>query len=366
MKNNNINLLDLNIEELSKFCKSFGEKSYHAKQLQQWIYKNNIYDFEKMTNLPKSLRKKLKEHSFIKIPNVINQLISSDGTYKWLIEADKNGAIETVYIPQKLRKTLCISSQIGCPIKCSFCFTGMQGFLRNLTTGEIINQLCIANIMLNKSLDSENRITVKKNNSNDIKITNVVIMGMGEPLLNYNSVINAIRIMLDNNAYSLSRRHIVISTSGIVPMIDKLRIDLPVALAISLHATNDILRDKLVPINKKYPINKLISACHRYSEVAPHNFITFEYCMLNNINDQEIHAYELISLISNIKCKINLIPFNSFGKSIFTCSKISQIKHFANILNNAGIITTIRKTRGNDINASCGQLSGIVKTNIKN
>ena len=285
----------------------------------------------------------------------MSQHISSDGTIKWLFDVGGGDAVEAVFIPEDDRGTLCISSQAGCAVGCRFCSTGHQGFSRNLKTGEIVAQLWFAEHFLRKHLGRSERV-----------ISNVVMMGMGEPLQNYSELVPALRVMLDDHGYGLSRRRVTVSTSGVVPMIDRLALDCPVALAVSLHAPNDALRDNLVPLNKKYPIAELLQACDRYLAHAPRDFITFEYCMLDGVNDQPEHAFELISLIKahaskGVWCKFNLIPFNPFPASGLTRSAAEQVRAFAKILSDAGIVTTIRKTRGDDIDAACGQLAGDVK-----
>lgn len=356
-----INLLDLNPKQLINYCEELGEKPFRAKQLQQWIYQYGVIDFTKMTNLTESFRKKLISFAIVNPPTIISDLISIDGTRKWLVNIGNNNAIETIFIPEKNRGTLCISTQIGCAINCCFCFTGKQGFNRNLSVSEIIGQLWIAELKLRKTKG------IPLGPNGERQISNVVMMGMGEPFLNFKSTVSALKLMLDNNSYGLSRRHIIISTSGVVPMIHKLSQECPVVLAVSLHAPNDNLRNQLIPLNKKYPLNELIAACKHYLIFSPRNFITFEYCMLDGVNDTNAHAHELISLIyeNNMQCKFNLIPFNSFPQSNFKCSNEERIKEFRHILINSGIVTTIRKTRGNDINAACGQLAGKVQDRKK-
>lgn len=361
MVSSTINLLDFDAQGLLAYCESLGEKPFHAKQLQRWIHQHNIVDFDSMTDLKKSLREKLKEHAVIPVTSIVNDYISTDGTRKWLIDVGKGNAVETVYIPEGSRGTVCVSSQVGCAVNCRFCSTGKQGFFRNLTTGEIIGQLRMAKFALHASFGASANYTTGIEGKDKRIVTNVVMMGMGEPLLNYNAVVSAMCLMLDNNAYGLSRRRVTLSTSGVVPMIDRLGVDLPVALAVSLHASNNTLRDTLVPLNRKYRLCELMAACQRYLKVAPRDFITFEYCMLNGVNDSEAHARELLALTRDMPCKFNLIPFNPFPESKLICSKPEQIQRFAHILIDAGIVTTVRKTRGSDINAACGQLSGTVK-----
>ncbi|WP_426338973.1 23S rRNA (adenine(2503)-C(2))-methyltransferase RlmN [Pseudoduganella sp. S-14] len=353
------NLLDFDPEQLVAYCAELGEKPFRAKQLQRWIHQFGASDFDSMTDLAKSLREKLKTRAHIVAPAVISDHTSADGTRKWLVDVGNGNAVETVFIPEENRGTLCISTQAGCAVNCRFCSTGKQGFNRNLTVGEIIGQLWMAEFALRQTKG------IEPGPKGERQITNVVMMGMGEPLLNYGPTATALKLMLDDNAYGLSRRRVTLSTSGVVPMIDKLSQDVPVALAVSLHASNDKLRDELVPLNKKYPLKDLLAACKRYLEFAPRDFITFEYCMLDNYNDTDEHARELIALVNHpefgVNCKFNLIPFNPFPESGLLRSKNPRIKAFAEILMNAGIVTTIRKTRGDDIDAACGQLAGEVK-----
>jgi 23S rRNA (adenine2503-C2)-methyltransferase len=351
------NLLDLDPAQLVAYCGELGEKPFRAKQLQRWIHQFGAANFDDMTDLAKSLREKLKTRAQIVSPTVISDHISSDGTRKWLVDVGQGNAVETVYIPEENRGTLCISTQAGCAVNCRFCSTGKQGFNRNLTVGEIIGQLWMAEFELRKSKG------IEPGPKGERQITNVVMMGMGEPLLNYEPTVTALKLMLDDNAYGLSRRRVTLSTSGVVPMIDKLSQDCAVALAVSLHASNDSLRDGLVPLNKKYPLKELMAACKRYLEFAPRDFVTFEYCMLDGVNDTDTHAHELIALVrdSDVPCKFNLIPFNPFPESGLLRSKNPRIKAFAQILIDAGIVTTVRKTRGDDIDAACGQLAGEVQ-----
>ncbi|MCI3204655.1 MULTISPECIES: 23S rRNA (adenine(2503)-C(2))-methyltransferase RlmN [Pandoraea] len=347
------NLLDYDPDGLAAYCGTLGEKPFRARQLQRWIHQMGAADFDGMTDLAKSLREKLKTRANIVAPAAITDHLSADGTRKWLLDVGNGNAVETVYIPEETRGTLCVSSQAGCAVNCRFCSTGKQGFSRNLTLGEIIGQLWMAEFALRRDLGREGK--------NERVITNVVMMGMGEPLLNFDNVVGAMRLMLDDNAYGLSRRRVTLSTSGVVPMMDRLGQELPVALAVSLHAPNDALRDVLVPLNKKYPLRELMGACERYLEVAPRDFITFEYCMLDGVNDTEAHARELVALTRDVPCKFNLIPFNPFPESGLLRSKDPQIKRFAQILLDAGLVTTVRKTRGDDIDAACGQLAGEVQ-----
>jgi len=357
-----VNLLDLDAQGLIAYCESLGEKPFRAKQLQRWIHQYNAADFDGMTDLAKSLREKLKGRAVIGMPDIVSDHISADGTRKWLVDVGNGNAVETVFIPEETRGTLCVSSQAGCAVNCRFCSTGKQGFSRNLTTAEIVGQLRMAEFALRASLRGEagGKATGGEGKGERV-ITNVVMMGMGEPLLNYDAVVPAMRLMLDDNAYGLSRRRVTLSTSGVVPMMDRLGAELPVALAVSLHAPNDALRDELVPLNRKYPLRELMAACQRYLQVAPRDFITFEYCMLDGVNDTEQHARELLAVTRDVPCKFNLIPFNPFPESGLLRSKGDQIKRFAQILMDAGVVTTVRKTRGDDIDAACGQLAGEVK-----
>ena len=350
------NLLDYDLEGLALFCERLGEKRFRAVQLFRWIHQRGASDFDAMTDLAKALREKLKTSALVQALPVISQHVSADGTIKWLFDVGAGDAIEAVYIPEADRGTLCVSSQAGCAVACRFCSTGHQGFSRNLTAGEIISQLWFAEHFLRKHLGRDERI-----------ISNVVMMGMGEPLQNYAELLPALRTMLDDHGYGLSRRRVTVSTSGMVPIMDRLGQDCPVALAVSLHAPQDALRDDLVPLNKKYPLDELMRACERYLEVAPRDFITFEYCMLQGVNDTPAMAQELIALLRRYGqgragwCKLNLIPFNPFPASGLQRSTQAAVVAFARSLNDAGIITTVRKTRGDDIDAACGQLAGEVR-----
>lgn len=349
------NLLDFDLEGLARFCAGLSEKRFRAIQLFRWIHQRGVADFFAMTDLARSLRDKLASAACVKGLEVISEQVSSDGTIKWLFDVGDGNAVETVFIPEEGRGTLCVSSQAGCAVGCRFCSTGHQGFSRNLRAGEIIAQLWHAEHHLRQRLGRNERV-----------ITNVVMMGMGEPLQNYTELLVALHVMLDDHGYGVSRRRLTVSTSGVVPMIDRLAQDCPVALAVSLHAPNDALRDQLVPLNRKYPIAELMSACQRYLLHAPRDFITFEYCMLDGVNDQSIHAQQLIELMrrhapaTGVWCKINLIPFNPFPESGLRRSPPNQVAAFAKILLDAGIVTTVRKTRGDDIDAACGQLAGEV------
>ena len=349
------NLLDYDLDGLAAFCERLGEKRFRATQLFRWIHQRGASNFADMTDLAKSLREKLATSAHIKGLGVISEQVSADGTIKWLFDVGNGDAVESVFIPEEDRGTLCISSQAGCAVGCRFCSTGHQGFSRNLKTGEIIAQLWFAEHHLRLRLGRSDRV-----------ITNVVMMGMGEPLQNYNELVPALRVMLDDHGYGLSRRRLTVSTSGVVPMMDRLAQDCPVALAVSLHAPNDALRDQLVPLNRKYPLAELMTACQRYLAHAPRDFITFEYCMLDGVNDQPENARELVTLMrqyatGGVWCKLNLIPFNPFPASGLRRSPSEQVTFFAKILSDAGIVTTIRKTRGDDIDAACGQLAGDVR-----
>ena len=347
-----VNLLDFDLEGLAGFCERLGEKRFRAVQLFRWIHQKGAGQFEDMSDLAKSLREKLKGVACIKAMPMVSQHISSDGTIKWLFDVGDGNAVEAVFIPEEDRGTLCVSSQAGCAVGCRFCSTGHQGFSRNLTAGEIVAQLWFAEFFLRKHLQRDERV-----------ISNVVMMGMGEPLQNYNALVPALKVMLDDHGYGLSRRRVTVSTSGIVPMMDRLAQDCPVALAVSLHAPNDALRDSLVPLNLKYPLAQLMAACHRYLAFAPRDFITFEYCMLDGVNDSDACAIQLAQRVRahpGAWCKFNLIPFNPFPASGLLCSTPDRVQAFARILNAAGIITTVRKTRGDDIDAACGQLAGDV------
>ncbi len=350
-----VNLLDFDLNGLAAFCERLGEKRFRATQLFRWIHQRGASEFDQMSDLAKSLREKLKTCATIQALPVISEHQSSDGTVKWLFDVGAGNAVEAVYIPEDDRGTLCVSSQAGCAVGCRFCSTGHQGFSRNLTTAEIVAQLWFAEHTLRERLKTTDRV-----------ISNVVMMGMGEPLQNYSALVPALRVMLDDHGYGMSRRRVTVSTSGVVPMMDRLAMDCPVALAVSLHAPNDPLRDDLVPLNRKYPIDELMEACNRYLEHAPRDFITFEYCMLDGVNDQPEHARQLVDLVrrharSGVWCKFNLIPFNPFPASGLLRSGAPQVAAFAKILSEAGIVTTVRKTRGDDIDAACGQLAGEVQ-----
>lgn len=355
-----INLLGLDAPALTQLVGQWGGKPFRARQLQKWVHQRNTSCFEDMTDLARDFRAQLTEQCVVQAPAVLTQQRSSDGTRKWLFDVGQGNAIESVFIPEDDRGTLCISSQAGCNVGCRFCSTGHQGFNRNLSAAEIIGQLWWARHELLKDIESS-RLAAGEKIADTRVISNVVMMGMGEPLLNYDPVVTAVRLMLDDNAYGLSRRRVTISTSGVVPMMDRLSQDCPVALAVSLHAPNDALRDQLVPLNKKYPLAELLAACERYLEFAPRDFITFEYVMLDGVNDSDQQAHELVELVRRVHCKLNLIPFNPFPGSGLKRSAAVRIKTFSQILSDAGIVTTVRKTRGDDIDAACGQLAGEVQ-----
>ncbi len=350
-----VNLLDFDRDGLIRHCSDLGEKPFRATQLFRWIHQRGVVDFSNMTDLAQSLRSKLSASAHVHALPVISQHDSADGTIKWLFDVGDGNAVESVFIPEDDRGTLCVSSQAGCAVGCRFCSTGHQGFSRNLSTAEILAQLWHAEHFLRRRQGSDERV-----------ISNVVMMGMGEPLQNYHALVPALRTMLDDHGYGISRRRLTVSTSGVVPMIDRLAQDCPVALAVSLHAPTDELRDTLVPINRKYPLAELMQACLRYLDAAPRDFITFEYCMLDGVNDQPSHAQGLIDLMRHgagrgVSAKFNLIPFNPFPASGLRRSDARQVQAFAQCLQDQGFVTTVRKTRGDDIDAACGQLAGDVK-----
>ena len=338
------NLLGFDATGLERFFEAQGEKPFRARQVLRWIHQLGEANFARMSDLSRALRERLAQIACVEAPAIVGDTPAADGTRKWLVKVDGANAVESVFIPETARATLCVSSQAGCVLDCAFCSTGKQGFNRNLTTAEIIGQLWLANRLL----------------EGERPVTNVVMMGMGEPLLNLDHVIPALRLMLDDNAYGLSRRRVTLSTAGVVPGIDRLRDECPVALAVSLHAPNDALRDRLVPVNRKYPLAELVKACNRYLEKAPRDFITFEYVMLDGVNDSDAHARELVALAGKVRSKFNLIPFNPFPRSEFKRSSPERIRGFADILARAGLTATTRKTRGDDIAAACGQLAGDV------
>jgi 23S rRNA (adenine2503-C2)-methyltransferase len=348
------NLLDFDLEGLAVFCEGLGEKRFRATQLFRWIHQRGMSNFDDMSDLAKVMREKLKVHAHVAALPILSQQFSKDGTIKWLFDVGSGDAVETVFIPEDDRGTLCVSSQAGCAVGCRFCSTGHQGFSRNLNTAEILAQLWFAEHFLRQHLGQSERV-----------ISNVVMMGMGEPLQNYTALIPALKAMLDDHGYGLSRRRVTVSTSGVVPMMTRLSQDCPVALAVSLHAPNNALRDNLVPLNRKYPLDELLAECTLYLNKAPRDFITFEYCMLKGVNDQRVHAQELVTLVRKhaahgLRCKFNLIPFNPFKESGLLRSEDATVEEFASVLIQAGFVTTIRKTRGDDIDAACGQLAGDV------
>ncbi|MFY7857509.1 MAG: 23S rRNA (adenine(2503)-C(2))-methyltransferase RlmN [Rubrivivax sp.] len=347
-----VDLLDFDLPGLVEHVEGLGEKRFRAVQLFRWIHQKGASDFEAMSDLAKSLRGKLAGTARVAPLPVLQEHVSADGTVKWLFDVGGGDAVETVFIPETDRGTLCVSSQAGCAVGCRFCSTGHQGFSRNLRTGEILAQLWFAEHRLRERLGLT---------AGERAIDNVVMMGMGEPLQNYAALVPALSVMLDDHGYGLSRRRVTVSTSGVVPMMDRLREDLPVALAVSLHAPEDTLRDSLVPLNRKYPIAELLAACRRYLQTAPRDFITFEYCMLDGVNDSPEQALQLARLVQDVPCKLNLIPFNPFPASGLHRSPRERVMAFARVLQDAGIVTTVRRTRGDDIDAACGQLAGEVQ-----
>lgn len=347
-----INLLNFDMTRMREFCQSIGEKPFRAQQLIKWIHSEFVTDFTQMTNLSKALRTKLAEVAEVIPPKLVFHHLSNDGTRKWLIKLSCGNNVETVFIPEKNRGTLCVSSQIGCALNCQFCATATMGFNRNLTVSEIIGQVWLAAKQLKDTNDSN-------------RLSNVVMMGMGEPLLNYDNVVPAMRLMMDDNAYNLSKYRVTLSTSGVLPNLRKLAEDINVSLAVSLHAPNDELRTQLVPINKKYPIRELMEVCKNYYQKEPKRKITFEYVMLADVNDKPEHARQLIKILANVPAKINLIPFNPFKTARYKTSLATHIDRFRDILSKAGLITTVRKTRGDDISAACGQLVGQFKDRTK-
>jgi 23S rRNA (adenine2503-C2)-methyltransferase len=358
------NLLDFDLAGLTAWFAELGEKPFRARQVFHWIHQAGVADFAQMTDIAKGLREKLQQQAVVAAPAVNFAHTSADGTRKWLFDVGPSGGaasdqawrngVETVYIPEDDRGTLCVSSQVGCALECTFCSTGRQGFNRNLTVAEIIGQLWVAQHTLKTE---PNRTTGE---IAERPVSNVVMMGMGEPLANFENVVTALGIMLDDHAYGLSRRRVTVSTSGLVPAMDRLAERCPVALAVSLHAPNDVLRDQIVPINRKYPLAELMAACRRYLVHAPRDFVTFEYVMLAGVNDQPEHARQLIELTRDVPCKFNLIPFNPFPDSGYEKPRAEAMRVFREILQDAGYVVTTRKTRGDDIDAACGQLAGRV------
>lgn len=347
------NLLDLDRQGLVTFFTNLGEKPFRASQVLKWIYQCGVDDFNAMTNLSKSLREILHHQAEIRLPEIVSEQRSDDGTTKWLLRIDSGNCIETVFIPETGRGTLCVSSQVGCALECSFCSTAQQGFNRNLSVGEIIGQLWVAN----KTLQNQPRT--------ERVISNVVLMGMGEPLLNFNNVVSAMDLMMDDHAYGLSRRRVTLSTSGVIPALHRLKQVSDVSLAVSLHAPDDALRNELVPLNKKYPIRDLLEACRQYVAGEARRKITFEYVMLDGVNDSPHQARQLVKLLRDLPAKVNLIPFNPFPNTQYRCSSQARIDAFRDILMKAGLITVTRKTRGEDIDAACGQLAGKVLDRTK-
>jgi 23S rRNA (adenine2503-C2)-methyltransferase len=347
-QNRNLNLLGLTRSQMEVLFCSLGEKPYRAAQVVQWIHRHGVDDFERMTNLGKNLRSQLAAAASIVAPELVKDELAADGTRKWLLRVDNDNCIETVFIPEEDRGTLCVSSQVGCALNCSFCATGMQGFNRNLSVAEIIGQVWLAHQLIGGD------------NTGQPKITNVVMMGMGEPLLNFENVVAAMQIMLDDHSYGLSKRRVTLSTAGLVPGIDRLRERCQVSLAVSLHAPTNELRDMLVPLNKKYPIHELLAACRRYVDGAPRRRVTFEYVMLDGINDSVAQARTLAGLLAKVPAKVNLIPFNAFPWTRYRRSSEVAIERFREVLLAAGLTTVTRKTRGDDIAAACGQLAGRV------
>ncbi|MGE5616537.1 MAG: 23S rRNA (adenine(2503)-C(2))-methyltransferase RlmN [Bacillota bacterium] len=352
MQGEKTNLLGFTLPALTEWLVAQGEKPFRARQLFHWIHQRGVDDFDAMTDLAKSLREKLQAIATIRAPSTLSEHRSQDGTVKWLFDVGVGNGIETVFIPEEDRGTLCVSSQVGCALDCRFCSTGRQGFNRDLRVDEIVGQLWTAVRQL-RTADASR------------PVTNVVFMGMGEPLNNLAAVVDAVSIMLDDHAYGLSRRRVTVSTSGVVPMIRKLKETLPVALAVSLHAPNDELRSRIMPINSAYPIRELLDACRDYLEAAPRDFITFEYVMLDGVNDAPEYARELVTLLADVPSKLNLIPFNPFPDSGFERTDATRVRRFQQVLLDAGFIATVRKTRGDDIDAACGQLAGQVVNRMK-
>jgi 23S rRNA (adenine2503-C2)-methyltransferase len=378
------NLLDFTLPALTGWFATLGEKPFRAKQVFRWVHQRGVADFDAMTDLAKSLREKLKEIAEVRAPEILSEHRSADGTVKWLFDVGIGNGIETVFIPEDDRGTLCVSSQVGCALDCQFCSTGRSGFNRDLKVSEILGQLWVANRRL-KEMAAEGqgyRLAEELPSASGRReksapsplgegwgegrpVTNVVMMGMGEPLNNFDNVVAAMAVMLDDNAYGLSRRRVTLSTSGVVHQLRKLAAQCPVALAVSLHAPDDELRSRIMPINRSYPIAELLAACREYLEAAPRDFITFEYVLLDGVNDTPTHARALAKLLREVPCKLNLIPFNPFPESGFTRSKPEAVARFRDILVEAGYVATVRKTRGDDIDAACGQLAGQVVDRMK-
>jgi 23S rRNA (adenine2503-C2)-methyltransferase len=372
-----VNLLDFTLPALTEWLGAQGEKPFRARQVFQWIHQRGVDDFDGMTDLAKSLREKLKALAEVRAPEILSEHRSADGTVKWLFDVgvgreaagSKSNAIETVFIPEDDRGTLCVSSQVGCALDCKFCSTGRQGFNRDLSVSEIIGQVWVANRRLEEMEREGLSSRLVSEDSHDSRspkpVSNVVMMGMGEPLNNFEPVVDAMKIMLDDMAYGLSRRRVTLSTSGVVPNIRRLKDALPVSLAVSLHAPNDEIRSRIMPINDAYPIAKLLDACRDYLEAAPRDFITFEYVLLEGVNDAPDHAKELAKLLESVPSKVNLIPFNPFPDSGFSRTAMERVRLFQQVLLDAGYIATVRKTRGDDIDAACGQLAGQVVNRMK-
>lgn len=345
-----LNILNLSYSNLELFLQDLGEPTFRAQQILQWIHQRGVINFDEMTNLSKSLRETLNEKTEINLPEIALEQPASDGTHKWLLRLADGNAIEMVFIPERTRGTLCVSSQVGCALNCSFCSTGKEGFNRNLTLAEIIGQVWLAKHRLKELFPQKNKV-----------ITNVVMMGMGEPLLNYDAVVAAMQLMMSDLAYGLSKRRVTLSTSGVIPAMKKLREEIDVALAVSLHAPNDELRNQLVPINRKYPLDELMEVCRHYFKRGSKRVITFEYVMLDGVNDRLAHAKQLIKLLANVPCKINLIPFNPFPKTHYRTSSPETIERFQAALVAAGFNTRVRRTRGKEVDAACGQLAGKIR-----
>ena len=361
------NLLDFTLPALTEWFASLGEKPFRAKQVFRWVHQRGVADFDAMTDLAKSLREKLKACAEVRPPEILSEHRSADGTVKWLFDVGIGNGIEAVFIPEDDRGTLCVSSQVGCALDCGFCSTGRQGFNRDLAVSEILGQLWVANRRL-EAMAREGmpyRLEASSEGATPKPVTNVVMMGMGEPLNNFDNVVAAMSVMLDDHAYGLSRRRVTLSTSGVVHKLRRLKEQLPVALAVSLHAPDDELRSRLMPINGSYPIAELLEACKDYLEAAPRDFITFEYVLLDGVNDSPAHARALAKLLAEVPSKVNLIPFNPFPDSGFARSKPEAVLRFRDILVEAGFVATIRKTRGDDIDAACGQLAGQVVNRMR-
>lgn len=341
------NFFNLNQHAMREYFSGMAEKPFRATQVMKWVYHQGVIEFDKMTDVGKELRQQLGEQAVFKLPEIVSAQTSRDGTRKWVLRVDEKNCIETVFIPEKDRGTLCISSQVGCPLDCSFCSTGKQGFNRNLGVAEIIGQLWLAN----SELDGFQK---------QRRITNVVMMGMGEPLLNFENVVMAMDLMKDDLGFNLSQKRVTLSTAGMVPGIDRLATATKVSLAVSLHAPTDEIRNVLVPLNRRYPVKELMAACKRYAAQRDNDPITFEYVMLDGVNDNPAEARELVKILKNVPAKVNLIPFNPFPGAGYTCSSRRTIDEFRDILMREGIITITRKTRGDDIDAACGQLVGQV------